>query len=127
MCTRTAKFGFEVVAQGLHSILASSVQRRTMYQDPNSHVDDNFDFIVLDFAKGLVNSGHLDEAVAIEIQQLYLEAERELKGMSWQEQDVFLDSDSPAASKWKSEASRLLAVVEAHNKSLKADAVNGAA
>ena len=98
-----------------------------MYQDPNSHVDDNFDFIVLDFAKGIVNSGHLDEAVAIEIQQLYLEAERELKGMSWQEQDVFLDSDSPAASKWKSEASRLLAVVEAHNKSLKADAVNGAA
>ena len=98
-----------------------------MYQNPNSHVDDNFDFIVLDFAAGLASSGHLGEGVAQEISQLYVEAEQELKGMSWQEADAFLESDSPLVAKWKSEASRLLAIVEAHNKSLKADAVNGAA
>ena len=98
-----------------------------MFRHEQSHVDENFDFIVLDFAAGLVSSGHLDVEIFQNIEQLYRQADEEMKGMTWQEEDAFLAGNSPVVSEWKSEAARLLGIVEAHNKSLKADAVNGAA
>ncbi|MCB1589355.1 MAG: hypothetical protein KDI56_10680 [Xanthomonadales bacterium] len=75
-----------------------------MFHHGQSHIDENFDFMALDYARALVDSGHLDVEVAQRIEQLYRQAQDEMNGMTWQEEDAFLYGGSPIVFERKSEA-----------------------
>jgi hypothetical protein len=114
-------YNLNIVLEGLEVICATPEERKVYFSKPESFVDDNFDFIVLDYLPGAVDAGFIPKDVALDLESLFREADVALSDFSWQEVDDLFASKSPIVRQWQSRAAKYLNQIKAHNKPFKQD------
>ena len=53
------EYNLEIVLESLKVICATHEEKQAHFADQNSSVDENFDFIVLDFLPGALSAGYI--------------------------------------------------------------------
>ena len=116
LCGIEMEESIKLITDGLRSICMTTEERRELFCREDSAIDDLFDFIVLDYLNGAVANKMLRKETADSIRELFQSADRELKDLTWQDQDKYMESSSAKVKEWKKQAEELLSAVLAdHN------------
>ena len=111
LCGSKMDDSIKIIADGLRSICMSTEERRELFCSEDSAIDDLFDFIVLDYLDGAISNKMLSKVTANSIRELFESADNELKGLTWQDQDKYMESGSAKVKEWKKLAGKLLSEV----------------
>lgn len=106
----------KVVLEGLSIMCASPEERKRHFAKPDSIVDENFDFIVLDYLAGAVEANLIPKETASGIEALYTEADQFLSTLNWQQEDALLKASPNVVTGWQNQASEFIKQIKAHNK-----------
>jgi hypothetical protein len=104
--------------EGIKSIYVSKTDRLKMFDDDSSAIDENFDPIVVDSLNGLIGLNLITNDIAQRIRKLYQEADSALSGLSWGQEDDYLESESEQVLEWRKSAKKLVEDIYAHNRQI---------
>jgi len=108
------EYNLKVIQEGLKAICATPEERKAIFSASESLVDDNFDFIVLDFLGGAVEGGLVPKETAFSIESLFKEAGNVLSPLNWQQEDELLAANSPLVKQWQDKAAMYIVQINAH-------------
>lgn len=110
----------QIVLEGLRVMCAAHEERLEHFSRADSAIDENFDFIVLDYLPGAVEAGLISPDTAEGIDSLFREAHSFLGCLSWQQEDGLLKARPEKVRTWQSKALVFIEQIEAHNKAKQA-------
>ncbi|MGP0175235.1 hypothetical protein ACSVIJ_25625 [Pseudomonas sp. NCHU5208] len=111
-------FNLEVVLDGLRVICADHEERLALLSGSESVMDENFDFIVLDYLPGAAEAGLIPPDTAETIERLFKEADEFLSPLTWKQEDVLMKARPAKVKAWQEQARICIEQIEAHNKKL---------
>jgi len=109
-------FNLKVVLEGLEIMCASPEERKAHFAKSDSIIDENFDFVVLDFLGGAVHDNLIPKETAFGIEFLFKEAETAFKDLDWKQEDALLESNTPLVREWQKRMTLYIQQINAHNK-----------
>lgn len=115
---RDIDFNLEVVLDGLRVICADHEERLALLSDSSSTMDENFDFIALDYLGGAVEAGLIPPGTADGIERLFREADELLSYLTWQQEDSLMKARPAKVAEWQERAALYLGQIEEHNSKL---------
>ena len=109
------QFNLQVVLEGLTVMCAGHEERLAHFSRSDSAIDENFDFIVLDYLPGAVSAGLIHEEIACGIELLFKEANEFLKPLTWQQQDALMEERPGIIREWQERMATYIGQIETHN------------
>lgn len=112
------RFNLQVVLEGLKVMCGDHEERLAHFSKAGATIDENFDFIVLDYLAGAASAGLIPKETAYGIESLFKEADNFLKPLTCQQQDALMKERPEIVREWQERMAIYIKQIEAHNNRL---------
>lgn len=112
------QFNLQVVLEGLKVMCGAHEERLAHFSKAGATIDENFDFIVLDYLSGAASAGLIPKETAYGIESLFKEADNFLKPLTCQQQDALMKERPEIVREWQKRMAIYIKQIEAHNNRL---------
>ena len=105
------RFNLQVVLEGLKVMCGDHEERLAHFSKAGATIDENFDFIVLDYLAGAASAGLIPKETAYGIESLF-------KPLTCQQQDALMKERPEIVREWQERMAIYIKQIEAHNNRL---------